>query len=93
MLDLTSKYAGADWTEQQQVLSQTLPNFSNLATFSNCSKNLQNVIQIALKWQFFFFSKKKMLELHSPGPHTCHFVQNVIMFKTLSCSKCQPNSV
>ena len=46
MLDLTSKCEGADWTEQNKFF-QTFLNLSNLA-FSNCSKNEQNVIQMAL---------------------------------------------
>ena len=54
ILDLTRKSAGADWTEQNKFF-QTLPNLSNLA-FSNCFINVQNIIQMALKW--LFFSKK-----------------------------------
>ena len=61
-MDLTSKCAEADWTEQTKFF-QTLPNLNNLA-FSNCSENVQNVIQMALKWLFF---SEKLQEL--PGPH------------------------
>ena len=43
---------GADWTEQNKFL-KTFPNLSNSA-FSNCSKNVQNVIQMELKWLFVF---------------------------------------
>ena len=45
-------------------------------------KNVQNIIQMALIWQFF--PKKKIariapwLRASPPGPHTCHFIQNVI---------------
>ena len=49
---LDSKCAEADWTAQNKFF-QTLPNLSNLA-FSNCSKSIQNGIQMALKWLFFF---------------------------------------
>ena len=52
MLDLTSKCVRDDWTEQNKFF-QTLPSLSNLA-FSNSSKNVQNVIQMALKWLFFW---------------------------------------
>ena len=46
------------------------PYLSNLA-FSNCSKNVQNVIQMTLKWLFF---SEKLQELPSgwdfaPGPY------------------------
>ena len=57
---LTSKCAGADWTEQNKFF-QTLPNLSNLA-FSNCAENVQNIIQMALKWLFF---SEKLQELAS----------------------------
>ena len=50
---MTSKCAGADWTEQNKLF-QTFPNLSNLA-FSNCSKNIQNIIQMALKMLVFVF--------------------------------------
>ena len=46
-MELIGKYAGAEWTEQNKFF-QTLPNVSNLA-FSNCSKNMQKVIQMALQ--------------------------------------------
>ena len=42
ILNLTSKFAGADWTKQNKFF-QTLPNLSNLSFF-NRFKNVQNVI-------------------------------------------------
>ena len=73
ILDLTSKYAGADWTEQPQILSNSSKSYS-LSIFSNCSKNVQNDYQITLKWLFFL---KKIAKNSPPGPHTCYQVQNV----------------
>ena len=65
MLELTSLYAGADWTEQKQIP----PNFSNLA-FLDCFKNVRNLIQMALKW--LFFPKKNCQNRRaSSSPHTC----------------------
>ena len=77
ILDLTSKCAGADWTAQNKFF-QTLPNLSNLA-FSNCSKNVPNVIQMALKWLFFFLKNCKNCLVtggFSPRPYlsNCSFL-------------------
>ena len=52
---------GADCPEQNKFF-QTLPNLGNLA-FSDCSKNVQNVIPMTLKWLFF---SEKLQELPRP---------------------------
>ena len=65
---MSSKCAKADETEQHKFF-QTFPNLSNLA-FSNCSENVQNVIQIALKWLFFQKNCKIRLDTFAPSPHS-----------------------
>ena len=47
---MISNCAGIDLIEQNKFL-QTLPNRNNFA-LSNCSKNVQKFIQMALKWLF-----------------------------------------
>ena len=58
-------------TEQNKSF-ETLPNLSNLA-FTNCFKNVQNVIQIALK-QFFSETIAKIAQWQGkalpPHPHS-----------------------
>ena len=82
ILDFISNCAGPDWTKRNKFF-QTLPNLSNLAV-SNCSKNAQNVIQMALKWQFFFkkiirILSEKIIRLRPQAPIvvTCSFSHNL----------------
>ena len=77
-MDLTGKCAEADWTEHNKLF-QTLSNLCNLA-FSNCSKNIQNVIQMALKW-LFFSEKLQVAGGEAPGPY----------FGNLAVSNCSKN--
>ena len=51
---------------------------------------------MALKGLFFFQKIARIaqqLMALPPGPHTCHFVQSVIMFKMSKRLKCHPNGV
>ena len=70
ILDFICNCVGPDWTKRNKFF-QTLPNLSNLAV-SN-SKNAQNVIQMALKWLFFFekiirILSKKNYKVFAPRP-------------------------
>ena len=69
ILDLISKCAVADWTEQNKFSqSQTIPNLSNLA-FSSFSENEQNGVKMAI----FLFEKiatiAQQLDVLPPASH------------------------
>ena len=60
---------------------QFFPNLSNLA-FCNCSKNVQNVIHMALKWLFFLKKIARIALATGALPQaviavTCSFTHNL----------------